>query len=81
LDLAATDDAFEYDIVQEASISVDRITILRNADSDAGPITLYDGAPILLDLFHLRDGVTQHVAESVSSAARFEARLGGGGIG
>lgn len=61
LDLSATDDAFVYDIVQEATISVDRITIYRDADSDSGPITLYDGAPILLDVFHLRDGVTQHV--------------------
>ncbi|HEV8114573.1 MAG TPA: DUF4382 domain-containing protein [Planctomycetota bacterium] len=65
LDLSATDDAFVYDIVQEASISVDRITILHDADSDDGPITLYDGAPILLDLFNLRDGVTQHVDLSV----------------
>jgi hypothetical protein len=65
LDLSATDDAFVYDIVQEASISVDRITIFHDPDSDEGPITLYEGAPILLDLFNLRDGVTQHVDMSV----------------
>lgn len=61
LDLSATDDAFVYDIVTEATISVDRITIYHDADSDSGPITLYDGAAIRLDLFNLRDGLTQHV--------------------
>jgi hypothetical protein len=61
LDLSATDDAFVYDIVQEATISVDRITINQDSDSDSGAITLYDGPAIRLDLFDLRDGVTQHI--------------------
>jgi hypothetical protein len=61
LDLSATDDPFVYDIVQEALISVDRITIFRDADGDEGPITLFEGGSIRLDLFHLRDGLTQHV--------------------
>jgi Domain of unknown function (DUF4382) len=64
LSLHVTDDAFVYEIVQEATISVDKITIFRQANSDAGPIVLYEGAPILLDLFHLRDGLTQHVGQS-----------------
>ncbi len=64
LRLQVTDAAFEYDIVQSASISVDRITIFADADSDSGPIVLYEGTPILMDLFHLRDGVTQNVDPS-----------------
>ena len=59
LNLHVTDAAFEYDIVTEATVSVDKITIFHAADSDDGPIVLYEGAPILLDLFHLRDGLTQ----------------------
>jgi hypothetical protein len=59
LNLHVTDAAFEYDIVAEATVSVDKITIFHAADSDDGPIVLYEGAPILLDLFNLRDGLTQ----------------------
>ena len=61
LDLSATDDPFVYDIVQEALVIVDRITIFPAADGDEGPITLFEGGTIRLDLFHLRDGLTQHV--------------------
>ena len=59
LALHVTDDAFVYDIVTEANISVDKITIYHQAETDDGPIVLYEGTPILMDLFNLRDGLTQ----------------------
>jgi hypothetical protein len=71
LNLSATDDAFVYDIVTEATISVDRITINHDANSDSGFITLYDGAAIRLDVFNLRDGVTQHVDLSTLPAGSY----------
>lgn len=61
LSLSVTDAPFEYDIVQSASVSVDKITIYRDAQSDAGPIVIYEGVPVLFDLFHLRDGLTQEL--------------------
>ena len=64
LKLSVTDGPFQFDIVKSASVSVDKITIFHDADSDAGPIVLYEGAPILLDLFHLRDGLSQEVDQS-----------------
>ena len=59
LALHVTDDAFVYDIVTEATISVDRITVHPDTDDDSPPIVVYEGAPILMDLFNLRDGLTQ----------------------
>ena len=53
ISLKVTDAPFEYDIVQSASVSVDKITIFHDSNSEAGPIVLYEGAPILMDLFHL----------------------------
>jgi len=64
LDLSVTDAPFEFDIVAAANISVDKITIFHEADDDSGPIVLYEGAPILLDLFNLRDGLSQDLDES-----------------
>jgi len=64
LDLNVTDAPFEFDIVVAANISVDKITIFHDADGDAGPIVLYEGAPILLDLFNLHDGISQDLDNS-----------------
>jgi hypothetical protein len=64
LSLNATDAPFEFDIVQSASISVDKITIFVDSDSDSGPLVLYEGVPILMDLLALHDGVTQNIDQS-----------------
>jgi hypothetical protein len=62
--LTATDTPFAFDIVQEASISVDRITAAHAADAESGFLTLYDGAPIVIALSSLRNGITQTLADS-----------------
>jgi len=59
----ATDAPFVFDIVTEAQISVDRITIFHD-DGDGGPIVLFEGAPMTLDLLALRDGVTQQLVQN-----------------
>jgi hypothetical protein len=64
LDLNVTDVPFEFDIIEAANISVDKITIYHDADGDSGPIVLYEGAPILLDLFNLHDGLSQDLDQS-----------------
>ena len=61
LSLEATDAPFVFDIVSEARISIDRITILPG-DGDDGPIVLYQGNPVELDLLSLRNGVTRALA-------------------
>jgi hypothetical protein len=63
LTLRATDTPFLHDLVQEATISVDRITIFHAADSEADPLVLYEGAPIEMVLTDLRDGVSQSLGE------------------
>jgi hypothetical protein len=64
LDLNVTDAPFEFDIVAAASIAVDKITIFHEADGDAGPIVLYQGTPIVIDLFKLHDGISQDLDNS-----------------
>lgn len=63
LNLRATDTPFVHDIVQEATISVDRITIFHQADSDESPVVLYEGAPIAMVLTDLRDGISQFLGQ------------------
>jgi hypothetical protein len=58
LSLEATDAPFVFDIVSQATISVDKITIYPT-DGDGGAIVLYEGAPVELDLLALRNGVTR----------------------
>ena len=69
--LAVTDDPFVYDIVQEATISVDHVSAAHGADDESGFITLFDGAPMEIDLFHLRDGVTMELADSPLPAGSY----------
>src|SRR5689334_2703826 len=71
LSLNVTDAPFAFDIVQSATISVDKITIFVDADSDAGPHVLYEGAPILMDLFALHDGLTQNIDQSTLPAGSY----------
>jgi hypothetical protein len=63
LRLSATDAPFVHDLVDEATISVDRITIHHDADSETAPVVLYEGAPIEMVLTDLRDGVSQFLGE------------------
>jgi hypothetical protein len=46
IQVSMTDDAFVYDIVQEATISVDRISVAHGADDESGFITIFEGAPM-----------------------------------
>ena len=62
--LDATDDAFVYDIVSAATVSVDEVSIHKDAAAESGFLVLYEGPPMLLDLFHLRDGLTQTLAQA-----------------
>lgn len=62
--LNVTDAPFEFDIVETAKISVDKITIFIDADSQDGPTVLYEGAPIEMDLLALHDGLTQNIDQS-----------------
>lgn len=99
LNLHVTDDPFQYDMVQSATLSVDKISIFTSSGSDdqgddqgengdddsngpngsgnghdggsGGPIVIYEGAPIVLDLFHLRDGITQLLNQSTLPAGSY----------
>jgi hypothetical protein len=63
LSLRATDTPFVHDLVQEATISIDRITIHHQSNSDGDPVVLYEGAPIDMVLTNLRDGVSQFLGQ------------------
>ena len=58
LTLSATDAPFVFDIVSEAQIWIDKITIFPT-EGDGGATVLYEGAPVELDLLALRNGVTR----------------------
>lgn len=64
LNLIATDAPFARDLVTQARIAVTKISIHGNANADSGFRTLYEGAPLDLDLLNLQNGVTQALVSS-----------------
>jgi len=72
LTLLATDDPFAYAMVEDATIWIDEIRAHRDADSDSGFITLYDGPPMQVDLLHLRNGITKQLATSEVPAGKYD---------
>ena len=71
LALSMTDAAFVYDIVTEASITVDRVTVAPGADDESGFITVFEGTPMTIDLFHLRDGLTVEIGQTQLPAGSY----------
>jgi len=64
LAITATDAPLDHAMVTEARIWIDKITIHSDADADGGFLTIYDGAPIEMDLLHLNNGVVQSLAQA-----------------
>jgi hypothetical protein len=63
LTITATDAPLDHSMVTDARIWVNKLTIHTDADADSGFLTVYDGAPIELNLLHLNDGVVQTLAQ------------------
>lgn len=59
LEILATDAPIDPALVAEAKIWVDTVRIHHDSDAEDGFDTLYSGAPIEIDLLHLRNGVTR----------------------
>ena len=63
LTITATDAPLDHAMVSEARIWIDRITIHGDADAESGFLTVYDGAPIEMNLLQLNNGVVQTLAQ------------------
>ena len=63
IQIVATDAPIDHALVEEAVIFVDKVTIHSDADAEGGFLTLYEGAPIELDLLHLQNGVVASLAQ------------------
>lgn len=71
LELLATDDPFPFELVTDATIWVDEIRAHRESPN-AGFVTLYSGAPLEIDLLHLRNGVTQQLVHADVPAGTYD---------
>jgi hypothetical protein len=60
LALLITDAPVPFELVQRATVSIDRITIDCGPDSLQAVRTIYDGEPIVIDVTSLRNGRVQH---------------------
>jgi hypothetical protein len=63
LTITATDAPLDHAMVNEARIWIDAITIHREADAESGFLTLYEGAPIEMNLLQLNNGVVQTLVQ------------------
>jgi hypothetical protein len=63
LTINATDAPLDHSMVSEADIWIRKITIHTDPDADSGFLTVYDGAPIEMNLLHLNNGVVQTLAQ------------------
>ena len=74
--LVATDAPLDHSQVTEAVIGVDEIRVHPQADAQGGFITIYEGAPIEMNLLELHNGLTQELATAdVPAAAYRQLRL------
>ena len=71
LSLSATDDPFAFDVVDEATITIDGISVHNSAGATSGFTTLFEGTPVTLDLLSLRDGVTQDLGDFTLPAGTY----------
>lgn len=62
--LTVTDAPLTFDMVDEASIDVDRVTAATAATGDDGFITIYEGPPITMMLSELQNGATMPLAQA-----------------
>lgn len=71
LSIQATDAPFAHHLVEEALIHVDEVRVHTSAAAEAGFHTLYQGAPLELDLLELRDGVTTSLGSAPLPAGEY----------
>jgi hypothetical protein len=71
LKVVVTDAPIDHAMVSDARIWVDKVTVHQEADADTGFLTLYDGAPVELDLLHLENGVVETLAQADVPAGNY----------
>ena len=71
MSVSATDAPLDFTQVTEAVIRVDKIRVHPEADGEDGFITIYDGAPIEMNLLELHDGITQELVTAEVPAALY----------
>jgi hypothetical protein len=76
LSLEVTDAVLDHSLVTSALLFVNEIEVKPASDEDGGFLTIYEGAPIEIDLLDLRNGVTQELAaHDLPSGSYQEVRL------
>ena len=71
ISLSATDAPIDPSQVTEAVIRVDKIRVHPEADAEGGFLTIYDGAPIEMNLLELHNGLTQELVTADVPAATY----------
>jgi hypothetical protein len=67
-----TDKPFDYDLVVSAVVRVDEIRVHKEADGEAGFVTLYSGQQIEFDLLDLTNGVTKTLVRADLPVGTYE---------
>ena len=68
----ATDAPIDHSLVEDARVWVDRVRIHAQTDGATGFYTLYEGAPVELDLDDLRSGLTATIVEADLPAGTYK---------
>ncbi len=71
LRVEATDAILDHSIVEEARVDVSTIRVHSSSSANSGFRTIYDGAPIEIDLLDLRNGITTLLVEAKLPAGRY----------
>ena len=69
--LEITDAPISHALVEEARITVDRVSLHEDGDATSGFVTIFEGRPLELDLLDLRNGVAQGLAQAVVPAGTY----------
>lgn len=66
-----TDAPIPHSLVEEARITVDRVSLHEESDAESGFITIFEGRPLEFDLLDLRNGAAQGLAQAVVPAGTY----------
>lgn len=64
LSIRATDAPLDHNMVSHAIVHIDKVRVHVDSAAESGFVTLYEGAPLVMDLMDLRNGITRLLVNS-----------------
>jgi uncharacterized repeat protein (TIGR02059 family) len=72
LSVKITDDPFDINYVESATVTITKIEVRKTGASEGDPFIVLSETPVVVDLFQLRNGITQELANLVVPQGNYD---------